>query len=238
VRSAASRCASESETGWLDQTAVNELLRLTGVEIPPSKVAADADAVAQAATAVGFPVVLKAQVTGLLHKSDEGAVVLDVRDTDDARAVAATFKERFGERLSGVFVQHQVGHGVELLIGANRSPLGLPVIVVGAGGTDAEILDDQRVCIAPLTHAQAREALLSLRLAPMLTGYRTHPPVPIDDLASLVCRIGLLVAVTPQLVELELNPVIATASSVIAVDARIKVTNQPETLHPLQAMRR
>ena len=238
VKRVANRLAEASPTGWLSDTATYELLTLCGVPVPEWRVAINADDVALAAKAIGFPVVLKAIAADLLHKSDEKGVVLDVASAEQASAIAGDFAERFGTRLQGILVQRQCAPGIELFVGINHESHTVPVLVIGAGGTDAEILDDRRVCVAPLNENQARDALLSLRLSPKLTGYRTHPAVSLDPIVSLICRIGLLATVVAEITELDLNHIVITSASTLAVDARIRMAQNPQGPQPLQAMRR
>jgi acyl-CoA synthetase (NDP forming) len=224
--------------GWLEPGDTFELLGMIGVPIPAYETAHTADEVARAATTIGFPVVLKVVGQSILHKSDEGGVAIDVESADEARIIAAGMVQHFGTRLESILVQKQASPGVELLVGGLNAPTSVPIVVVGAGGTDAEILQDRQICVAPITQSRAHDVVMSLRLAPKLTGYRSHPPLPLDDIVDVITRIGLLTAAVPEIAELDLNPVIATPSSVLAVDARIRVAKRADPLQPLQAMRR
>ncbi len=237
VRRFVSQLALQRE-GWLEPGDTFELLGMIGVPIPAYSTAQTADEVARAATSIGFPVVLKVVGESVLHKSDEGGVAIDVESADEARIIAAGMVKHFGARLSSILVQKQASPGIEILVGGLNAPTSVPIVVVGAGGTDAEILQDRQICVAPITQSRAHDVLMSLRLAPKLIGYRSHPPLPVDDVVDVITRIGLLTAAVPEIAELDLNPVIATPSSVIAVDARIRVASRADPLQPLQAMRR
>jgi acyl-CoA synthetase (NDP forming) len=164
------------------------------------------------------PVVLKA--LGLLHKSDAGGVVLDLRD--ETQTVAA-YRDLVA-RLSppGVSVEQQADRsaGVELIVGCRRDPCFGPVLMVGLGGVFTEVLDDVAVALAPVSAATAAELLLSLRGAPLLTGARGRPPVDLDALATLASRLSSVAAGHPELSELEINPVLATPQGVLGLDAR------------------
>ncbi len=237
VRRFVSQLAQQRE-GWLEPGDTFELLGMIGVPIPAYRVALTADDVARAATSIGFPVVLKVVGESVLHKSDEGGVAIDVESADEARIIAAGMVKHFGTRLASILVQKQAAPGVELLVGGLNVPPSVPIVVVGAGGIDAEIVQDRQICVAPITQRRAHDILLSLRLAPKLTGYRSHPPLPVGDIVDVVTRIGLLTAAVPEIAELDLNPVIATPSAVLAVDARIRVAKRADPLQPLQALRR
>ena len=164
------------------------------------------------------PVVLKA--LGLLHKSDAGGVVVDLRD--ETQTVAA-YRDLVA-RLSppGVSVEQQADRsaGVELIVGCRRDQCFGPVLMVGLGGVFTEVLDDVAVALAPVSAATAAELLLSLRGAPLLTGARGRPPVDLDALATLASRLSSVAAGHPELSELEINPVLATPQGVLSLDAR------------------
>ena len=223
------------ETAWLTTADTFGLLEILGIPIAPWAVGRSGRECVQQAQRLGFPCVLKADVVGVVHKSDEGAVVLGVASATMVRRVVSDFQRRFGERLRYVVVQRQAEPGVEMLVGAVRDPAVGPMVVVAAGGTEAELLGDGSVLLAPVTAARARWALERLRMFPLLRGFRGRPDVPLDPLVDIIGRIGLLIATVPEIVELDLNPVIAAAHGCVAVDARIAVA--PYVVHPLRAMR-
>ena len=220
---------------WLDPTATFELLAAAGVPVAPWAVGRDADECVAHADRIGYPCVLKADVEGVVHKVDAGAVVLDIAGPEDVRREVERFERAFGERLRRVLVQRQAAPGVEMLIGAVRDPAVGPLVVVGSGGTQAELIGDRTVLIAPVSDQRAQWAIERLRMYPLLTGFRGKPTVPIDPLVDITRRIGLLVAAVPEVAELDLNPVIASADGCVVVDARISVAHQ--TQQPLRALR-
>jgi ATP-grasp domain len=236
VRQHARRLADAADSpGWLDPTATFGLLHDLGVPVVPWATATTAAQAATVARRLGFPCVLKANVAGVVHKSEEGAVVLGVETAAAVRRHVAAFRRSFGERLRDIVVQHQVEAGVELLIGGVRDPAIGPLVVVAAGGTQAELLRDRTVVLAPLSRAEAAAALQGLRTFPLLRGFRGHPVVPDEPLVDIIHRIGLLMATVPEISELDLNPVIASPTASAVVDARIAVA--PQTVAPLRAMR-
>jgi acyl-CoA synthetase (NDP forming)/GNAT superfamily N-acetyltransferase len=236
VRQRARRLAAEAATpGWLEPAATFGLLSELGVPVVPWATADSAAEAARAATRLGFPCVLKANVTGVVHKSDEGAVALDIGSAAAVRRQFASFRRAFGARLQDVVVQHQAEAGVELLIGGVRDPAIGPLVVVAAGGVQAELLRDRSVVLAPLTVGEAAGALERLRSFPLLRGFRGRPVVPLEPLVGIIHRIGLLMSTVPEIAELDLNPVIASPSGSAVVDARISVALPP--VAPLRAMR-
>jgi len=223
------------ETAWLTTTDTFGLLETLGIPIAPWAVGRSGRECVRHAQHLGFPCVLKADVIGVVHKSEEGAVVLGVASATMVRQVVSAFQHRFGDRLRHIVVQRQAEPGVEMLIGAVRDPGIGPMVVVAAGGTEAELLGDRSVLLAPVTAARARSALEQLRTFPLLRGFRGRPVVPVEPLVDIIGRIGLLMATVPEILELDLNPIIAAPGGCLAVDARIAVA--PHVVLPMRAMR-
>lgn len=223
------------EAAWLAPASTFALLETLRIPMTPWAIGGSGRECARHAERLGFPCVLKADVDGLVHKSDEGAVVVGVATAAAVRRVVSGFRHRFGERLRHVVVQRQADPGVEILIGAVRDPAIGPLVVVAAGGTEAELLHDRTVLLAPVTNARARWALEQLRLYPLLCGFRGRPAIPIEPLADVIERIGLLMVTVPEITELDLNPLIASRNGCVAVDARVAVA--PHVVDPLRAMR-
>lgn len=166
-----------------------------------------------------FPLVLKA--LGRLHKSEGGGVVLGLRDRDAVRSAYTTMIRRLHPPAVSVESLVDTSRGVEVIVGCVRDPRFGPVVMVGLGGVFAEVLSDTAVAIAPVSAAGARRLLLRLRAAPLLLGARGRDPVDLDALAEVISRVSHLAAAHPELVELELNPVLAGVSGVVALDARV-----------------
>jgi acyl-CoA synthetase (NDP forming) len=213
--------------GPLGATAAATLLGSYGVPVPGQAVATSAAEAADAASAIGFPVVAKVVSADVAHKSDAGLVRTDLRD-------AAQVVRAFGEltataaglrplpRLDGVLVQQQVEGGVELIVGVTSDPILGPAVMVGAGGIYSEILEDVAVRPLPLDRDDVEEMIGSLRARPLLSGARGRPPADLDRLADVVLGVARLAAACgPRLAELDLNPVIATAHGAMAVDCLV-----------------
>ncbi len=120
-----------------------------------------------------------------------------------------------------------VEDGTELLVGVVSDPLFGPVLACGAGGTQAELLKDVAVRICPLTEREAGEMVRSLAIYPLLTGFRGAPEADLDALEGVLLRIGAMVDAHHEIVELDLNPVMAGPDGAMAVDARIRVEDAP-----------
>jgi acyl-CoA synthetase (NDP forming) len=203
------------EAGWT-------LLDAIGVARPRSVVAHDPDRAATAARELGGPLALKAVAPGLAHKMDAGAVRLGVR-VDDVASVYADLVERV-PGLDGVLVQQMAPAGLELLVGATAGRDGWPpVLTVGLGGTATEVHRDLATAVAPVTFDEALAMLRSLRSWPLLAGHRGAPALDVSAAADVLVRVGRAIAHWPELVELEVNPLIVAGEGALAADVLITV---------------
>jgi acyl-CoA synthetase (NDP forming) len=214
---------------------VAALLDCYGLHPPASRFAADAAGAARAAAELDGPVALKAIATGLVHKSDIGAVVTGLLASQVRRAaskMARSVKEA-GFELEGFLVQAMAPAGVELIVGVVQDRAFGPLIACGAGGTSTELLGDIAVRLTPLSDLDAGEMLRSLRLFPLLDGYRGAPRCDIAALEELLLRVSALVEDHPEIAEMDLNPVIALATGPLVIDARVRVeAPPPEPVRP------
>lgn len=182
------------------------------------------------AAKIARPVALKAAGPDILHKTEIGAVRLDLEGASDVEQAAEEMVGALsaaGQRLEGFVVQEMVEGGVEMLVGVVHDPLFGPVVACGAGGIRAELLRDVSVRVTPITDLDAAEMVRSLRTLPLLEGFRGAPPVDIGALEDMVLRIGALVDEHPALAEMDCNPVIVQRRGVVVVDARIRVQAVP-----------
>ncbi|SER45453.1 Acyl-CoA synthetase (NDP forming) [Sphingobium sp. YR768] len=201
-----------------------------GIAFPAFELAQSAAEAVAAADRLGYPVVLKAQSAELPHKSDAGGVIINLAD---AHAVAAGWDRlmanlaasRPGLLLDGVLVEGMAAKGVELIVGARNDPHWGATILVGFGGVAAELLHD--VCLLPpdLTRDAIIAQIRTLRMAPLLDGFRGAPAMDIGAVADIVQRLGQMVAATPAIREVDLNPVIVypQGQGAIALDALISL---------------
>jgi acetate---CoA ligase (ADP-forming) len=201
-----------------------ELLATVGIPVVASRAVADALGAAVAAQSVGYPVALKLDVEGLAHKSDIGGVALDLTDepsllTAAERLLAAA--RATGLRIRGLLVQPMAPAGQEILVGMRRDPLFGPAVVVGLGGILAEALDDVAVSLAPVDDRHARSMLDRLRGGRLLESVRGRPGVDRDALARMIVAVGRLGVDRPDILEVDLNPVIAGPTGALAVDALV-----------------
>ena len=211
--------------GWLSPAEADGLLRCYGIPVVDSRYTVGTEQAIEAAAALGGHVALKADVPGVVHKSDAGAVELDVRGPAGVRRALRRLEGRFGDRLSGVLVQAMIPGGVETIIGVVQEPVFGPLVVFGLGGIATEVLGDHAARLAPLTGTDADDLIHGIRAAPLLLGHRGQPAADIGALRDTLLRVSRLADDLPQVAELDLNPVIARPDGVFAVDARVRVTS-------------
>ena len=212
--------------GWLSAGEADDLLRCYGLPMVEFRRAGDADAAVEAAAGLGGHVVIKAEVPGLLHKTDAGAVELDLRGAGEVRAAMGRLQARFTGRMSGVLVEPMITGGIETIVGVVQEPVFGPVVVFGLGGVATNVLGDHVARLAPLTGADADDLIHSIRAVPALLGDAGRPTADIVAVRDTLLRVSRLADDLPQVAELDLNPVIARPDGVIAVDARIRVTSR------------
>jgi acetyltransferase len=227
---AAIAAALDAGRAWLDASEVEAVLAAYRIALPASRHAADPEEAAAAASAIGFPVALKIHSPDITHKSDAGGIALDLGDCAAVRNAAALLTARVHKaqpraRLDGFLVQQMVRRpgAIELLAGLADDPVFGPVVVFGQGGTAVEIVDDSAVGLPPLNPLLARAQMTRTRVWRLLQGYRDRPPAAIDAIAEVLIRLGQLAAEHPEIRELDINPLLADAHGVIAIDARIRV---------------
>ncbi len=210
--------------GVIPEYQAKQLLTPHGIGVPSGRLATSADAAVAIAAELGVPVALKAQAAALSHKSDAGGVILNLGDAAAVRAGWARMHADIAAfdpalRLDGVLVEAMGRRGLELIIGARRDPDWGPVVLVGLGGVTAEILHDVRLITPDMDAAAIIAELGRLRCAPLLWGYRGSPALDVTAVAALVLRLIDVLAGTPALREVDLNPVIVHPDGVVALDA-------------------
>ena len=216
-RSPTATDAGRDEGGWVDEIEAKELLRRGGIPVPQGTVVASEDECALAAATLGGPVVLKLAGPGIRHKSEVKGVHLSVLGEADARSAYRSLASSPAGPAGRVLVERMAPAGVELLIAA-RADAVVPALVIGLGGIWVEALDDVAIVPLPVDADRCREAMLSLRGAPLLTGERGGEPADLGSAASLASAVGALLLET-GLELLELNPVVVHREGCVALDA-------------------
>ncbi|MBT3658836.1 MAG: acetate--CoA ligase family protein [Rhodospirillaceae bacterium] len=222
--------------GLLTEPEAKGLLAAAGAPVTREQMAMSPDDAVAAAREIGFPVVMKGVARGLIHKSDAGAVKLNLADVAAVRSAFAEIEVAIAEaapdaELAGCLVQEMATGGVaEAFIGASWDPQHGPAVLVGAGGVFVEVLKDVQMAAAPVSPKKARAMIEGLKLWPLFAGPRGRPKADVDALADIVHRVSVLAAhLGPQLGELDVNPVIVRAEGegALCVDARA-VWNAPQ----------
>ncbi len=217
-----------SKSGMLNEIESKAILAAYDIPTNETVFASNANQAAEIAQRLNCPVALKIISPDISHKTNVGGVMLNVQGVAE---VAAAFEKilwsasnsRPGARLEGVSVQPMVldPNSVEIIVGVKRDPTFGAVLMIGSGGTMAELVRDRVVELPPLNDRLARRMLESMRAWPLLNGFRGRPRVNIDQLMDALIRLSYLVAECPEIVELDINPLVVTPKTAIAVDARI-----------------
>jgi acetyltransferase len=237
--------------GWLDPIEIHALFVAYGIPMVPSVLAVNADAAASSAAAflaAGLEVVLKILSPDIQHKSDVGGVRLNLPTATGVRNAAAEILDRArtirpDARIAGVIVQPMIvrPQARELIAGFADDPTFGPVIVFGRGGTAVEVIDDKALALPPLDMKLARDLIARTRISRRLKAYRNVPAADEPDIALLLVKLSQLAADLPEVRELDINPLLADETGVLALDARIAVAPAEVTSggrgHPRFAVR-
>ena len=209
---------------WLGK----KVFAAAGIRVPDGKLARTADEAVAAASRIGYPVALKAQAAALTHKTEVGGVMLNLIDSTALRAAWAMMLENMKcaaphVALDGILVEKMSPKGVELMIGAKRDQAWGTVLLVGLGGIWVETLGDVELLPVDAEKEQILEALNKLRASKLLTGFRGAPPADVDAVAQAVLALGRLMQTTPDIVEIDVNPLMvhAKGEGATALDALI-----------------
>ena len=184
-----------------------------------------------AAGAMGYPVALKVLSPDVSHKSDVGGVVLGVGSREALQAEFAALLARIGERASGarvegVLVQRMLSGGREVILGGKRDPSFGPVVMFGLGGVYVEMFEDVAFRLAPLTREEAEEMVSDVRGSRLLRGVRGEPPVDVEAVVEALLALSRLLVECPEVVEVDVNPLLVFERGMAAVDARVVVRSQ------------
>jgi acetate---CoA ligase (ADP-forming) len=215
---------------WLSAAECERVLRCYGIATPEARVVPSPEAAGAAAAELGGRVALKAHGPGILHKSELGAVAVGLSGAGEVERAAAKMQaslEAQGLSPDSFLVQQMVEDGTELLVGVATDPVFGPVVACGAGGTAVELLGDVALRVCPLTEHDPAAMIRSLATFPLLTGFRGATPADLPSLEDLIQRVGALADTHKEIVELDLNPVLATPTGSIAADARIRIAPPP-----------
>jgi acyl-CoA synthetase (NDP forming) len=232
----ADRLRDAPDGEWLDPRVAQRLLECFGLPVVTSAWVGDAEEAARVAADLGFPVALKAAAGELVHKSDVGAVALDLETEAAVEEAFRRMQEGLGDAMPGAVVQPMVEPGVETIVGVTRDKSFGSLVLFGMGGFAAELTRDTQLRIVPLTDVDAHELVRELRASPLLFGYRNTPPVDVAALEQVLLRVGRLAEVVPEVAELDCNPVVVSRGGATVVDWKVRL--EPHALEPPEGLRR
>lgn len=218
------------ETGIVPEYRSKAILQAAGVPFVDGALATSIEEAIEAAEKIGYPVALKAQSPALPHKTEAGGVLLNLTSNAAIEAAWRTIHQSVAAyasdlKLDGLLVERMSGKGVEMILGATRDPLWGPVLLVGFGGVQAEVLKDFRILAPDLSPAEIKSEVLRLRGAPLLQGFRGAPPAALDALAAAAAMLGRLMLQEPRIIEIDLNPVVvhSEAEGISVLDALMEL---------------
>ena len=216
--------------GWLTPEEVAGLLEAYGVRTPRAEVGTTLEEVTAIAESIGYPVAMKIDSAELTHKSDVGGVKLWVRSASEvarAHAEMTSSLEGLGllDKLDGILVQEMVVDGTEVIIGSTTDPAYGQLMMFGLGGVHVELMKDVSFRIPPLTDQSAQGMLEAVKGYELLNGYRGRPEADKEALLDLLHRISAMVTAHPEILEMDLNPVMVmnAGDGCVVVDARIRL---------------
>jgi acetyltransferase len=206
------------------------ILRTYGMAVVETRQAAGVEEAVSAAQRIGYPVAVKILTPDVMHKSDFGGVALDLDGDEGVRAAATRMRRRLAElfpqaKFEGYSVQAMVrrSNAHELIVGAALDAVFGPVIVFGQGGVTVEVADDHAVGLPPLNLVLARDLVDRTRVARLLAGYRNRPAANMDAVLATLVQVSRMVADIPEIVELDLNPLLADSRGAVVLDARMRL---------------
>jgi acetyltransferase len=226
--------ALQTGRATLDERESKRLLDCFGIATVPAEFAATPEDAVRLAAQIGFPVVLKVVVSGITHKSEVEGVQLDLRSADEVSRAFAAIKGNVaaraaGARFLGVHVQAMIERprARELIVGIARDPQFGPVIAFGMGGIGVEVYGDCAVSLPPLNRFLAHDLIAATRVSRMLGEFRGRPPIALDAVVDALLKVSELACELPCIEELDINPLLADETGVLALDARVVLGNGP-----------
>ncbi len=197
-----------------------------GIPVTSFKVAKTEKDAVEYAKGIGYPVVLKIVSPDIIHKSDVGGVIVNLKSAEEVQNAYAQIlknvkKHEPKAKITGVLVQEMAPSSTEVIIGAVKDPQFGQALMFGLGGIFVEVLKDVTFRIAPITDDEAHEMITEVKAYPLLKGYRNTPPADIDAIIKILLSTSNLVTEHEEIKELDLNPVMVYKKGAKTVDARI-----------------
>jgi acyl-CoA synthetase (NDP forming) len=207
------------QAGWVLEPEAKRFLSLAGIPVPRCRWVKSPEEGARFAAEIGYPVAAKVVSLEVLHKSDQGGVVLGIDGDQGLSAAYDRFRSMSG--FAGMLVEEMV-QGMELIVGAKIDYQFGPVILIGVGGTGVEIYKDVALRMAPLKERDVESMVKSLKAHPLLEGYRGSESVDLGSLSRMMMLFSEMVMDAEEMIEsIDLNPVKCSSTGCIVADARI-----------------
>ena len=233
-----------SGRNMLTEPESKDLLVAAHIPVVDTRIATTASEAAALATQIGFPVAVKLLSPDISHKTEVGGVILDLNNKDAVEVAANEMQKRLAAlrpdaHLQGFSVQAMARRpdARELIIGVTTDGIFGPVILFGQGGIAVEVMKDHALALPPLNSVLAHDLISRTRVASLLAAYRNKPAADLDAVSGVLIQVAQLVAEIPEIIELDINPLLADADGVIALDARVKVARYAGDPHSRLAIR-
>jgi acetate---CoA ligase (ADP-forming) subunit beta len=215
----------------LTEIEAKQVIKEAGIFITETRLADSQKAAVAISKEIGYPVVLKIASPDITHKSDAGGVKTGLKDAQEVKKayediMSSVAKKANNARIQGVTVQPMARPGVEVIIGMFKDPQFGPVIMFGLGGIFVEVLKDVAFRLIPIEKRDAAEMIEEIKGKALLNGYRGQEPVNKEALVDVILKVSAMVEKTPEIKELDLNPIFAYKDSAVAADARIVLEDQ------------
>jgi acetyl-CoA synthetase (ADP-forming) len=218
--------ASKKGRKHLLETEAKTVCMEYGIPVTKFELAKDEEKAVKLAEEIGYPVVLKIVSPDVIHKSDVGGVIVNVKDARDVQQgynqiIDSVKKHKPDADITGILVQEMAPQSTEVIVGATKDPQFGPTLMFGLGGIFVEILKDVTFRIAPITKDEAQEMIREVKAYPLLKGYRNRSPADIEAIVKILLNTSKLVMKHQEIKELDLNPIMVYEKGAKTVDARI-----------------
>jgi acyl-CoA synthetase (NDP forming) len=205
------------------------LLKQWGIAVVEEALAGNEKEAIICADKLGYPVALKVCSEAVLHKTEQGGVILDIKDAPTLKRSVRDIQSRFKGTPHSLLIQKMASPGIELILGARRDPVFGPVILAGIGGVFTEVFRDTALELAPLSITSALAMLDSLRGTALLKGFRGQVPSDLKAVAEAITALSQLMVKRSDILEIDINPIVVNAKGALAVDALVRLADRPKT---------
>jgi acyl-CoA synthetase (NDP forming) len=210
----------------LTEIEAKQVIKAAGIKVVETRLVQNEKEDVAVAEEIGFPAVLKIASPDIIHKTDAGGVKMGLNNVAEVKKAYAEIMDSVHRKfpkakIDGVAVQAMARPGIEVIIGMSKDPQFGPVIMFGLGGIFVEVLKDVSFRLIPIEKRDAEAMIKEIKGYALLNGYRGQEPANLTSLIDVLLKVSDLIEKTPEIKELDLNPVFAYKDSAIAVDARI-----------------